>query len=120
MEHESIFVLGLLFDPPGRSVLCLWRVNQWLYRWQKKTRIASHAPLFSRIKTLHIYVMERMHAKSHHIKSTHTSCVWFPPFPIVVGYGRGLDYNNQINKYNVGVIICVIIGKGWDRSRILN
>ena len=33
---------------------------------------------------------------------------------------RGQDYNNQINKYNVGVIICVIIGKGWDRSRILN
>ena len=85
MEHESIFVLGLLFDPPGRSVICLWRVNQWLYRWQKKTRIASHAPLFSRIETLHIYVMERMHAKSHHIKSTNSSCVWFPPFPIVVG-----------------------------------
>ena len=51
----------------------------------EKTRIASHAPLFSRIKTLHIYVMERMHAKSHHIKSTHSSCIWFPPFPIVVG-----------------------------------
>ena len=33
---------------------------------------------------------------------------------------RGQDYNDQINKYNVGVIICVIIGKGWDRSRILN
>ena len=33
---------------------------------------------------------------------------------------RGQDYNNQINKYNVDVIICVIIGKGWDRSRILN
>ena len=29
---------------------------------------------------------------------------------------RGQDYNNQINEYNVGVII----GKGWDRSRILN
>ena len=33
---------------------------------------------------------------------------------------RGQDYNNEINKYNVGVIICVIIGKGWDRSRIFN
>ena len=36
-----------------------------------------------------------------------------------VSNGRGQDYNNQINKYNVGVI-CVIIGKAWDRSRILN
>ena len=117
MEHELIFVLGLLFDPPGRSVICLWRVNQWLYRWQKKTRIASHAPLFSRIKTLHIYVMERMHAceiTPHKIN----------PFVLrmipTVSNCRGQDYNNQINKYNVGVIICVIIGKGWDRSRILN
>ena len=64
----------------------------------EKTRIVSHAPLFSRIKILHIYDMERMHAKSHHIKSTHSSCMWFTPFPTVVGSTTIMSWSDYLTQ----------------------